>query len=255
MTEPMQHLGDGFDLLPRADQWPADHHHRQRQIARGLDFGRGRIASGVPRHHDFGAVIGQHGAVAGAVERSARHDQFGGGERQRRPRRIDQPYQIRMLRMRGEGLQMQPANAEKHPARRRTKRVGRSLEIIDLDPAITGRTRPWRALQRQQRHAGQGAGGDRMRADLRREWMGGVDDARDVFTAQIVHHSVDATEAADPPGNRRRRRIFGPAGIGKNRVDAWIIRHRRGEPVGVGGAAKDQDAQGSGRRGYHDGER
>ena len=107
----------------------------------------------------------------------------------------------------------------------------------------------------QQRYGGHGAGGDRVRADLRREWMGGVDDARNVFGAKIVCKAIDAAEAADPPGNRRRRRVFGAAGIGQYRVDARIVRHRRREPVGIGSATEDQDAQWSGGRGCHDGER
>ncbi len=44
MTEPAQDFGDGFDLLPCGNRRTADHHHRQREFARGLDLGRSRIA-------------------------------------------------------------------------------------------------------------------------------------------------------------------------------------------------------------------
>ena len=65
----------------------------------------------------------------------------------------------------------------------------------------------------------------------------------------------DTAEAAKAPGNRRRRRVFGAAGIGQYCIDARIIGHRPRETVGVGGATEDQDAQWSGRGGCHDGER
>jgi len=255
VTKPAQHLGDGLDLLPRGYKWPADHHHRQREVARGLDFCRGRIAAGVLGHDDFGAVIRQHGAVVGNFERSARHNHLGIEQRQRHARPIDEPDQVRMLLMRGERFELQAADAEKHPARRRTERFGRRCQIIDLDPLVAGRALPGRTLERQQRHGRHGAGGDRVRAHLRRERMGGVDDAHNVFVAKIVQQAVNAAKAAKAPGNRRRRRVFGAAGIGQCCIDARIIGYRSRETVGVGGAAEDQDAQESGRGGCHDGER
>ena len=81
--------------------------------------------------------------------------------------------------------------------------------------------------------------------------MGGVDDARDLFRNKVVFQAIDAAEAADTPGDRRRRRVFGAAGIGQYRIDAGIVRHRFREPVGVGGAAEDQDSQSSGQGGCH----
>ena len=160
-----------------------------------------------------------------------------------------------MLRMRGERFELQAADAEKRPARRRAERFGRRCEIVDLDPVVAGRALPRRTLERQQRHGRHGAGGDRVRAHLRRERMGGVDDAHNVFAAKIVHQAIDAAKAAKAPGNRRRRRVFGAAGIGQYCIDARIIGHRSRETVGVGGAAEDQDAPWSGRGGYHGGER
>ena len=196
--------------------------------------------------------VRQHRTIAGEIERAARHDHLRALQRQRRARRIDQPQQIGVLRMRGEEFEMLPADAEKYPARRRAQRLGRRREIIDLDPVVAGTAFPRRALQRQQRHLGDRAGGHRMRADLRSEWMGGIDDARDPLGAKIIHQAIDAAEAADTPGDRRRRRVLGASGIGQHRIDVRRLRNRRHQPVGVGGTAKDQDAQALGRRGCHD---
>jgi hypothetical protein len=255
VTEPAHHFRRRLDRFSRGYEGPADHHNRQREIARGLDFCRGRIATGVLGHDDFGAVIRQHGAVIATFERPARHDHLGVRQRQRRAWRVYQPDQIGVLRMRGEGLQILPADAEKHPAWRRAERFGRRREIVDLDPAIAGRTPPGWALQRQQRHAGHGAGGDRVRTHLRSERMGGVDDARNLFGAKIGQEAIDAAKAAEAPGNRRGSRVFGAAGIGQYRVDIRIVRHHFRQTVGVGGAAKDQDAQLFGREECHDHER
>ena len=57
MTEPAQHLRDAFNLFPRGNEGPADHHDRQSEIARGLDLGVSRIAAGVPGHDDIDAMI------------------------------------------------------------------------------------------------------------------------------------------------------------------------------------------------------
>lgn len=255
MTEPAHHLGDGFDGLPRRNEWPAHHHHRQRQLARGLDFCRRGIATGVLGHHDLDAVFCQHGIVGGAAKRPAGHDQLRVGKRQRRPRRIDQPDQITVLRMRGENIETLPPDAEKHPARRRAERFGRSLQIIDLDPAIAGRAPPGLALQRQQRQAGQGASSDRVGTHLRGERMRGVDNAGDLFGAKIVDEAIDAAETAEPPGNRRPRRAFGTAGIRQDRVEAGVIRYRLRKPISVGSAAENQDAPSSGQEGCHDEQR
>ncbi len=43
--------------------------------------------------------------------------------------------------MRGENIEMLPADAEKHPARRWAQRLSRRGEIIDFDPAIAGPAR------------------------------------------------------------------------------------------------------------------
>jgi hypothetical protein len=160
-----------------------------------------------------------------------------------------------MLRMRGENFELLATDAEKNPARRSTKRFGRRTEIIDFDPAIVGRALPGLALKRQQRHAGFGAGGNGVRAHLSREWMGGVDHAGNVFGAKIIHQAIDAAKAAEPPGNWRPRRIFGTAGIGQYCIEARMVRQRRREAVGLGGAAKDQDALGFDRGRCHDSER
>lgn len=255
MTEPAHHIGNGFNFIPYGNRGPADHHHRQTEIARGLDLrGRG-IAAGVSGHHDFDAVVLQQRVVTGAVERSARHDHLGAGQWQRAARRIDQPDQILMLRMSGELVEGLSPDPEKYPARRRAERFGRRREIVDLDPVIAGLALPCRTLKRQQRHGGDGARRDRVGAHLRGERVSGVDDTRDLLRSKVMLQAIDATEAAYTPRDRRRPRIFGAAGVGQYRIDAGIVRHSFRQPVGLGGATENQDTQSLDREGRHAGQR
>jgi len=251
MTEPAQHSGDICNFFPCRNEGTTHHHDGQSERARGLDLGIGRIAAGVAGHDDVDAMLHQHCAVAGESERPTRHDHIRFAQRQRCAWPIDQPHQIMMLRMRGEHIQILPPDAEEHPARRRTERLGRRDDAVDLKPEIAGGALPGRSLERQQRHIGQGTGGDRVRAHPRSEWMGGINDARDVLGAEIVDQTIDTAETADTPANRRRRRIFGAAGIGQHGIDARIPCDLRHQPIGVGGAAEDQDPQWFGQGGCH----
>lgn len=252
MTEPVQDLGDRFDHFPRRYERPADHHHGQCEIPRRFDLGQGGFSSGIPGGDNVGTEGLKHGPIAGIVERPARHDHLGVGKRQWVGLRIDQPDQVTMLLVRGERLQMLPANAKEHAACLRSQSLRRCGDIIDLDPAVARRALPGRTLQRQQRHCGAFASRNRIRTYLSCEWMRGIDDAVDILGTNVVHEAGNAAKAADTPGNRRRQRIFRAAGIGQHRIDMRTVRQSRRKPVRVGSTAQDQNAQSSRWRGCHD---
>lgn len=252
MTKPAQNLSDCFDRVPRGNERPADHHHRQRKIARRFDLGRGRASAGIPGHDNVGSEILKHGPIAGTLEWPARDNDLRIRQRQRIARRIDQPHQIDVLRGRGESSQMLPTDAQEYPARLASESFRGSHDIIDFDPAIARLAPPRRSFQREQRHADDLAGLDGIRAHLRCEWMGRIDDAIDILRTKIVNKASGATEAADAPANRRWQRILGTAGVGQHRVDIRVIRQGGREPVRIGGATQDQNTQSSGSRGCHD---
>ena len=255
MTEPTHHFRDAFDFFSRRNQRTPHHHDRQTEFARGLDLGVGRIATGVFGYHDVDAMLHQHRAVAFEIERSARHDHLSFAQRQRRTRRIDQPQQIMMPRMSGKSIEVLSPDTEEYPARHGAEHFGRRSDVIDFDPVIAGHALPRHALERQQRHFGQRAGGGGMRTHLRRERMGRIDDAFDLFGAKIVDQSFYAAKAADTPRDRRRRRVFSAAGVGQDRIDPRVPGDLGHQPVGIGGAAEDQNPQSYGRGGCHGRER
>ncbi len=252
MTKPAQNLGDRFDRFPHGNERPTDHHHRQGEITCRFDLGRGGVSAGIPGDDNVSVEILQHGPITCAVERPTRHDHFCIGERQRLARRIDQPNQVSVLRIRRESLQMLPADAEEHTALRATKGLRRGRDIIDFDPVVARQMLPRRTLQRQQRHGGDLAGGDRIRAHLRREGMGRIDDAVDALCTKVVHKAGNTAKAADTPGNSRWQRIPGAAGIGQHRIDLPVVGQSCRQPVRVGSAAEDQNAQPLRSRGCHD---
>jgi hypothetical protein len=252
VAKPAQNLGNRFDRFPRGDKRPADHHYRQREVARRIDLGRGSVSAGIPCDNNVGMKILQHGPITRTVERPTRHDHLRIRQQQWIPRRINQPEQVNVLRVRNESLQMLPADAEEYTARRVTESLRRCRDIIHLDPAVASRALPSRPFQRQQRHSGGLASLDGVRAHLRRERMGRINNAVDILSTEIVRETSDAAKAADAPGNRRRQRISGAAGIGQHRIDTRIICQSCRQPVRIGGATEDQNAQPSRWRGCHD---
>lgn len=252
MTKPAQNLGDRFNRFPCGNERPADHHHRQSEVTRRFDLGRGGASAGIPRHDNIGTEILKYRPITSTRERPARHDDLRIGQRQRIARRIDQPHQVSVLRGRGESSQMLPADAEEYPARLASKSFDRSDDIIDFDPTIARQALPGRPFQRQQRHSGLLASSDRIRTHLCREWMGRIDDTVDILSTKIVRKASDAAEAADAPGNRRWQRIPSAAGIGQHRIDIRVNRQGGRKPVRIGGATEDQNTQPLRGRGCHD---
>jgi hypothetical protein len=252
MAKPAQNLSDRFDCSSWGSVRPSDHDNRQCKVTRRFDLGRGSVSAGVTRNDNVGAKTLKHGPITGAVERPACHDHLRIGQRLWIARRINQPNQIGVLPIRCKGMQMLPADAEEYAARLGSKRLRRHRDIIDLDPMIAWYRLPGRSFQRQQRYAGDIASCNRIRAYLRCEWMGRINNAIDILDTKIVHKAGHPAKAANAPRDRRRQRIPGAPGIGQHGIDMRIVGQRCGQPVRIGGAAKDQDAQSSGWRGCHD---
>jgi hypothetical protein len=252
MAKPAQGLGDRFDRLPCWNKRPANHHDRQAKITRRFDLRRGSGTSRIPGNDNVRAEILKQGPITRAVERTTRHDHFCVGQRQWIARRIDQTNQVGVLRIRRESLQMLPADPEEYTACLESKSLRRCRDIIDLDPSVARQALPGGTFQRQQGHSRDVTSCDRIRAHLRREWMGGIDDPIDTLRTKVVREASNAAKAADAPGNRRQQRIPGTARIGQYRIDTRIIDEGSRQPVRVGGAAEEQNAQSSRWRGRHD---
>ncbi len=175
MTEPRQHVLDALHPPPLRQPGPGDHDDRQAKLARGVDLGARAVAAGISRDDPCDVSRSHQIEIACDGERAARNDDVGDRQRERAIRRIDKSQRIGVLRLGGERRQMLPADREKYACALFGKGVDRGLDIFHLDPAVTRASRPWRALQRDQRDFQQSAGFDRMAAHLGGERMGRID--------------------------------------------------------------------------------
>lgn len=242
MTEPRQHIRDAFDARPFGQKRARDHDDGKFELARGIDFGPGAVAAGIARDDTFDAARAHEVAIAVQREGAAGNDDLGVGQRQSRVGCIDKAQEIRVLRFCGEGRQMLPADGEEHPRRRVGQRGCGSVEIGDFAPPVTVRSRPRRALQRDQRGLRHSTGFDRMAADLGRERMGRIDNVRDPLLPEECGETFDAAKAADPRWQCVRQRNPGAAGIG---VDCIDVRARNSfrEPIGIACSAQYERAR------------
>lgn len=239
MRQPRQHLLDAFDTCPLGQGRAFDHDDAKAKFARGVDLGTGAGPAGIARHQKFDAARTHQFMVASKRERAAGDDDFGIGQRQRAIGRIDQPQRVGMLRLGGEGREMLSADGEEDARALFGQRRNRGVDIADLDPMVTGCTNPWRALQRQQRYVGCGAGLDRMPAHLGSEGMRRVDDMRDALLADVIRKSRHAAKAADPRRQLVAKRDLRAARIGINGVDLLADASFR-KPVGVACSAQNE---------------
>lgn len=242
MSKPRQHLLDGLDALSLGQCGPRDHDHGQAELARRVDLGTRAAAAGIARDQKLDAARTHQREIILQREWASGDDHFGVGQRQCAVRRIDKAQRVGMLRPGRERRETLPADGEKDVGAWLGQRSDRAGNIGDLDPVVAGRTRPRRAFQRDQRHAGGFAGLDRMTAHFGGEGMRRVDHVCDALGTKKICQSRCATEAADARRQRMPERNLRAPGIGIDRVDVFA---RKGfsEPVGVACPAQDEGAR------------
>lgn len=222
---------------------PIDHYDRQAQPAGSDQLGLGPNAAGVFGDNVGDAMLTHQGFVLCRLKRATGDNDRAPGQRQSRFGFIDQPQQIMVLGRCGKEVKVLFTNGQKHP--RRTRRQGRgcSLERGHMGPVIAHARLPCGPLQCAQRYARLSTGGHRIAAHLRGKGMGGVNHMAHSFTADVVDEACNATEPAQPLGQRLGHRARGTAGI---RKDGLTPGHRmRGEVPrqlrGLRGAAEKKD--------------
>lgn len=201
---PVEDSGDVVHLGSRGELRAVDHDYSETELARGFDLGIGRAAARVLGDHDFDLVAAQESEIGLGHEWAAIDDHVGAWQRQGIARRVDEPQQVRVLRLSEEGGEMHPADGQ-HDAGGRAIECGHgAVYVRDVQPAIARRGRPGRAGQSQERHPSLSAGSRGMAAHLCREGMGRVDDMGDALIAEIRHEPFDPAETANPLRQRLR---------------------------------------------------
>lgn len=240
VVEPLQHLGDVPDFMPRGQRRARHHQHGQTERACCVELGLRAAATGVLAHHEVDPVRAQQGDVARLVERAARDDDRVLRQGRRLFGCIDESQDVVVLRLHGEGGQVHAAQRQQHALRCAAERCGSSRQVGHGLPAVTGSGLPGLACQRQQGNAGLRASCDGIDAHARRKRMGGVDDVGHAFVLQMAYEAGHTAEAADAHGNRLRSGLGYPAGIGQRGAFA-AFGQGQGQRTGFGRATQDQD--------------
>lgn len=187
------------------------------------------------------AVFTQHSPFVVEFERSAGQNVVAVRYGERRIDGIDAAHEIVMLRGRSEAAGLLPPDGEEDAPRDRTKCADRGVDVIDARPAVATFCLPFRAAERKNRNRRPFGGLGGVRRDHVGEWMGGIDEQRNVFFSQVINQSIDAAEAADAGRQRQRFGIDRAAGKRYGRVAIAALRQGFRQSARLGRAAEDEN--------------
>jgi len=240
MTEPLHDLGHALNPQPVGKLRPRDHDHGQAERASRIDLGARAVAPRIASDDPIYVACTHHLQFAVKREWSARHDHIG-REGQGRVWRIDESQCVAMLGFARERCDVLAADGEEDLARWLRQCSDRAFDVVNLDPVVTGRPGPGRALKRDQRRTGFRTRRDRVSAHLGGERMRRVDDVRDAFVTDVAGKPAHPAKTADAGRQRLVGGRTGAAAIGIDGLDARA-RDRRCEQARVSGSAQNEGA-------------
>ncbi len=185
MIQPIQYGLWGEQRMPIRHGGPVDHDNGHIQRTGSGNLG---IGPGAPRilGNDQVNLVGPHqGQIIFDAERTPVNDHMGVRQRQRRLWRVDQPQQVKMLRIGRKLCQMHPAHGQHHPLRRAVQGRNGARDIRHMGPAVAGFCDPRRPRQSHQRNIRHLACLDRVHGHLNGERVRGVDHMGDVVDADV----------------------------------------------------------------------
>lgn len=240
MSNPVQNLFDGADLVSSRRIGSIDHEYRQAEPPGGIDLGAGAFAAGIPGNEKVDPVL-FHKVTFGRLRKwPSINDDVVMRQRGAFLRGIDESQEIAMLRCSLEDRDFRSPNGKEDPSGRTAQRPGGSGHVGNSGPTITGAGRPGRSCKRDQGHAGSCAGRDRVPAYLRCVRVGGVDEMRNGMVLEIVGQ---ARCAAESPGSSRQWLCDGirhATSVGERGTQPHGGDVRR-KGTRLGGAAQDQE--------------
>lgn len=239
---PTHHLFDLRENRSNGQSWPFDKNDRKPQGAGRLQLCFGSCTTRV-LGNDMGDTVGlQKRQIIRHRKGPAVDDGAGVRQGQCTFGRVDKSQKIMVLRLSGEAGKMQLANRQKDPRRGVGQGVDGRIHACDLLPVVAGTGNPGRAFKGAEPGAGLRAGLYRVATHLCRERMGGINQMRHPFGANVIGQPFGPAKAADSGGQGLRQRLFGATRIGKDRSDAGL-RHGAGQVRGFGGSAEDKEAR------------
>jgi hypothetical protein len=241
MSEPQHHLGDAFRPRPVGESRPSDHDAGQAQFARGVDLGTSAGSSRVAGDDPLDAAGAHQLQFAGKCEWTASHDDIAVGKRQRLVRWIDKSQGVGVLRPGAERGNVLAADREKDPGAWLGQCRDRGSYIRYLDPVVAARLGPWRSFERHQWRTGRRTGLDSVAAHPGSKRVGGIDDVRNPFPANVVGKPAYTAETADPRRQLLLGERAGAASIGIDRLEP-LARDSVRKQMGTARSAQDEGA-------------
>lgn len=243
MTKPVHDLVHAFHPHPVGHFRPRDHDHGQTQFTGGVDLGARTHSAGIAGDDPLDTPRTHHVQFAGKGERSARNDEISIWQRERPFGGVDEAERVSVLRPRRKRRDVLPPDGKKHARGLFRQDRDGGCDIIDLDPDIAGRFRPWLTLQCDQRRCRCRASRHCIAADLGCKGMGRVNHMRETLLPDSIGKTVGAAEAAS---SRRQRLIdwhLRSSGVGIDRVDTRSRNSGR-QQIRFARSAQDEDAHG-----------
>ena len=242
LGQPGHDLGGAAGDGARGDGRAVDQDDRQGKISGGGQLGFGPGATGVLGDDDVDAVVGQQRTVAFGGEGAPRDHGMGIGQGQGFGRWVDKAEKVVVLRGLGEGRKVLATDGEEDAARGLAQCGNGGFKVGDVGPVVAFTRQPGRAFEGDQGRSGFRASSDGVRAHLRGEGVGRVDDMSDGFGPEVGLQAFDAAKAADAD-----RQGLGDGGFGATGVGIDGIHARSGEGAGhlrgFGGSAQKKDAR------------
>lgn len=240
--KPRKCLRCACDRRPRRNEWPLDQNHRQRKGAGRLDLRNGGVAACIFRQDDLDTMLLEEPDIIVSSEGAARANERDTRELQRSLRRLDQAYNIAMVRCRFEIAERETAEARENGARGISERPKGGGDVRGLDPDIARLLPPSWPLDCEKRRLRGKRRLDRMAAHLRCERMRGVDEGVNTGFIQITDETGDTSETAAPRCDRLSKRARGAAGKRQNSLESLLVLREQLRKVGrLRRAAEEKD--------------
>lgn len=242
---PTHHLFVPPEYGSNGQGWPIDENDRKPQSAGRMQLCFGPCTTRV-LGNDMGDTVDlQKRQVIRHRKRPAVDDGAGVRQGQCAFRAIDKSQKIMVLRLSGEAGQVQLADRQKDPRGSVGQGVDGLLHACHWPPIVAQPGDPRWAFKDAKPGACPGAGLNRVATHLCGERMGGINQMRYPFGANVIGQPLGPAEATDAGGQGLRQRLFGAARIGKDSRHPGLG-HGAGQMRGFCSPAKDKEARHNG---------
>ena len=227
MTEPGHHIFRKVDFHPVRHGGALDHQHRQAELAGCRQLGCSARAARILAYDEINGVVLHQAAISLDGEGAAVDHQAVMRQGRRLSRRIDEPQEVMVLRLRGEGLHMHPPQRQHDAPGWASKHIDCRVNVAGAKPAIAGNRHPGGPGQHDMRNACNPGGFDRMGTHLGGKGVGRIHEVRDVVVPQVIDQASNPAEATDTGLDRLGLRRLRSAGIAERGLNAFFCEQAR----------------------------